>query len=126
MSEPALIGFPSNPTVDEEHDGWIWDGTKWVQIETPAFEIDDDHLLKKAEDNIVPAEFAIHVAGGAMFKDSRRPYPLPSRAEYVQPPPRVLVEDAYVPWDVCTAASPDRTLGVPLRRRRHFFGVAMY
>jgi hypothetical protein len=70
MSEPALIGFPSNPTVDEEHDGWVWDGTKWVQIETPAFEIDDDHLLKKAEDNIVPAEFAIHVAGGAMFKSN--------------------------------------------------------
>lgn len=70
MSEPALIGFPSNPSVDDEYDGWVWDGAKWVQIEMPAFEIDDDHLLKKAEDNIVPAEFAIHVAGGAMFKSN--------------------------------------------------------
>ena len=24
------IGFPANPSVDDEHQGWIWDGDKWV------------------------------------------------------------------------------------------------
>jgi len=26
------MGFPTNPTLDDEHRGWIWDGNKWEQI----------------------------------------------------------------------------------------------
>jgi hypothetical protein len=25
-----VIGFPSNPSVDDEYQGWVWDGDKWV------------------------------------------------------------------------------------------------
>ena len=25
-----VIGFPSNPAVDDEYQGWVWDGDKWV------------------------------------------------------------------------------------------------
>ena len=25
-----VIGFPSNPAVDQEYQGWVWDGEKWV------------------------------------------------------------------------------------------------
>ena len=25
-----VIGFPANPSVDDEHQGWVWDGDKWV------------------------------------------------------------------------------------------------
>ena len=24
------IGFPENPSVNDEHQGWTWDGDKWV------------------------------------------------------------------------------------------------
>jgi len=23
------MGFPTDPSLDEEHRGWVWDGTKW-------------------------------------------------------------------------------------------------
>jgi len=26
------MGFPTNPALDDEHRGWIWDGNKWEQI----------------------------------------------------------------------------------------------
>ena len=28
------IGFPSNPSLDQEHQGWVWDGEKWVSAGT--------------------------------------------------------------------------------------------
>ena len=35
------IGFPANPSVDDEHQGWIWDGDKWVYTAVDGGSIQD-------------------------------------------------------------------------------------